>query len=238
MLSIVAIVFGLGVIVLFHEMGHLLMSKALGLEVPRFSLGFPPHIFKRRIGGTEYCIGVIPLGGYCRVNLGTTGDPVTDVSWFRRVLVALAGPFANLLLTALILMTVYGVVGWDVDLTPAVVGNADNPLGLGVGDTVLSVNGYPVADYYETLGMMYSVTPGTMTIGTSDGILERNYSLPVETVPFHALVPVVIGEAMIGFPAYESGIRAGDSIIAIDGKPVTIWHDFQSIVTGNTKELA
>ncbi len=238
MLSIVAIVFGLGVIVFFHEMGHLLMSKALGLEVPRFSLGFPPHIFKRKIGGTEYCIGVIPLGGYCRVNLGTTGEPATDVSWFRRVLVALAGPFANLVLTALILITIFGIVGWDIDIAPAVVGNADNPLGLGVGDTVLSVNGYPVADYYEMLGMMYSVTPGTMTVGTSAGTLERDYSLPAEAIPFQALIPAVIGEAMIGFPAYESGLRAGDSIIAIDGKPVAIWHDFQSIVTGNTQELA
>ncbi len=238
MLSIVAIVFGLGVIVFFHEMGHLLMSKALGLEVPRFSLGFPPHIFKRKIGGTEYCIGVIPLGGYCRVNLGTTGESATDISWFRRALVALAGPFANLVLTALILITIFGIVGWDIDIAPAVVGNADNPLGLGVGDTVLSVNGYPVADYYEMLGMMYSVTPGTMTVGTSAGTLERDYSLPAEAIPFQALIPAVIGEAMIGFPAYESGLRAGDSIIAIDGKPVAIWHDFQSIVTGNTQELA
>ena len=238
MLSILAIIFGLGVIVLFHEMGHLLMSKALGLDVPRFSIGFPPHIFKRKFGRTEYCIGVIPLGGYCSVNLGTTGEPVEDVSWFRRVLVALAGPFANLVLTALILIIVYGIVGWDIDITPSIVGNADNNLGLSVGDTVLSVDGYPVADYYEMLGRMYCATPGSMTVGTSAGLLEMSYSLPLETVPFHALIPVVIGEAMIGFPAYESGIRAGDSIIAIDGKPVAIWRDFHLMVTGNTEELA
>jgi len=238
MLSILAIIFGLGVIVFFHEMGHLLMSKALGLDVPRFSLGFPPHILKRKIGKTEYCVGVVPLGGYCKVNLGTTGEPVTDVSWFRRVLVALAGPFANLVLTALILITVYGIVGWDVDITPAVVGNSDNSLGLGAGDTVLSVNGYPISDYYEMLGMMYSSTTGTMTVGTASGVLEMSYSLSAETVPFYAMVPVVIGEAMIGFPAYESGIRAGDRIIAVDSKPVSIWHDFQSRVTGDTEELA
>ncbi len=238
MLSILAIIFGLGVIVFFHEMGHLLMSKAVGLDVPRFSLGFPPHIFKRKIGRTEYCIGVIPLGGYCKVNLGTTGEPVTEVSWFRRALVALAGPFANLALTVLILITVFGIVGWDIDIAPAVVGNVDNPLGLCVGDTVLSVNGYPVTDYYDMLNRMYSDAPGTLTAATAAGTLEMEYSLPAETVPFYALIPVVIGEALVGFPAYESGIRAGDSIIAVDGRPVAIWYDFQSLVTGNTDELA
>jgi len=237
MLSVIAIIFGLGLIVFFHEMGHLIMSKAVGLDVPRFSIGFPPHIFKRKVGRTEYCIGVIPLGGYCKVNLGTTGEPATDVSWFRRVLVALAGPFANLVLTTLILITIFGIVGWDINIAPAVVGNTDNSLGLGIGDTVLSVNGYPVEDYYDMLNRMYSATPGTMTVGTASGILKMSYSLPAETVPFHALVPVVIGEAMVGFPAYESGIRSGDSITAIDGRPVTIWHDFQSMVTGDTEEL-
>lgn len=238
MLSIAAIIFGLGVIVFFHEMGHLLMSKAVGLHVPRFSIGFPPHILKRKIGRTEYCIGVIPLGGYCKVDLGTTGEPATEVFWFRRVLVALAGPFANLVLTALILITIFGIVGWDVNITPAVVGDENNSLGLGTGDTVLSVNGYPVANYHDVLNRMYSDTPGTMTVGTSAGLIELKYSVPVETVPFYPLVPAVIGEALIGFPAYESGIRAGDSITSIDGRSIAIWSDFQSIVTDDTEELA
>ena len=238
MLSVLAIVFGLGIIVLFHEMGHLLMSKAVGLDVPRFSIGFPPHIFKKKAGRTEYCIGVIPLGGYCKVNLGTTGEPVLDVSWFKRALVALAGPFSNLVLTALILILIFGVVGWDVDIAPAVVGNADNALGLSIGDTVISVNGLPVSDYYELIDRMFADTRGTLLVGTASGRFEVKYSPLSDSLPFQPLIPVVIGEAMVGFPAYESGIRAGDSIIAINGEPVRIWHDFQSQVTGTTEELA
>jgi len=237
MLSVLAIVFGLGVIVFFHEIGHLLMAKAVGLDVPRFSLGFPPHIFKKKIGKTEYCIGLIPLGGYCKVNLGTTGETVERVSWFRRILVALAGPFANLVLTALILITVFGIVGWDIDIIPAVVGDADNSLGLGVGDTVVSVNGSPVSDYYDMLGAMYSDSSGTMTVGTLSGRIEVEFSSPLDSVPFVPLIPLIIGEAMIGFPAYESGIREGDSIAAIDGEPVRIWRNFQQKVTAATEEL-
>ncbi len=237
MLSVLAIVFGLGIVVIFHEMGHLLMSKAVGLDVPRFSIGFPPHIFKRKFGKTEYCIGVIPLGGYCKVNLGTTGEPVSDVSWLKRALVALAGPLANLVLTALILVLIFGVVGWDVDIAPAVVGNMDNALGLCTGDTVISVNGFPVSDYYDMLDRMYADTGGTLVVGTASGRLEVMYSPLGGSLPFHPLIPVVIGEAMVGFPAYESGIRAGDSIVTIDGEPVRIWYDFQSLVTGTTEEL-
>ena len=85
------------------------MAKIVGLSVPRFSIGFPPHIFRRKLGETEYCIGLIPLGGYCRVNLGTSGEPVESVAWYRRALVALAGPLANLLLTALILILIFGI---------------------------------------------------------------------------------------------------------------------------------
>jgi regulator of sigma E protease len=237
MLSVLAIVFALGVIVFFHEMGHLLMAKAVGLEVPRFSIGFPPHIFKRKIGSTEYCIGLIPLGGYCKVNLGTTGEQVENVSWIRRALVAVAGPFANLVLTALILITIFGIVGWDLDIAPAVAGNPDNSLGLFVGDTVLSVNGCPVSDYYDMLDRMQTDTEGVLTVGRDSERFEMGYSITDGRVPFYPLIPVVIDEAMVGFPAYESGIRPGDSIIAVDGVPVSIWHDFQTRISGSTREM-
>lgn len=237
MLSVIAIIFGLGIIVFFHEMGHLLMAKAVGLSAPRFSIGFPPHIFKKKLGKTEYCIGAIPLGGYCKVNLGTSGEPVQDVSWFKRSLVALAGPFANLVLTAVILILIFGVIGWDVSISPTIVGNSDNLLGLGVGDTVISVNGAQVSDYYEILEEMYEVPEGILLAGTDHGRIEVEYVLPPVTIPFHPLIPVVIGESMIGMPAYESGIRAGDSIIVINGKHVVIWNDFQTMVTSTTDEL-
>lgn len=237
MLSIFAIVFGLGIIVFFHEMGHLIMSKIAGLPVPRFSIGFPPHIFKRKIGETEYCIGLVPLGGYCKVNLGTTGEPVTDVSWFRRALVAVSGPLSNLVLTALILITIFGIVGWDMNVTPAVAGSSDNYLGLAEGDTVLFVGEEPVQDYYRMLDMLFSRRQGTMTVGTSSGRVEMEYSILEDSLPFRPLVPPVIDEAMVGFPAYESGIRPGDSVVAVDGSPVRLWDDFQARVTSTTKEL-
>ncbi len=237
MLSVLAIVFGLGVIVLFHELGHLLVSKMVGLPVPRFSVGFPPHIVRKKFGETEYCIGLVPLGGYCKVNLGTSGEPVEDVPWYKRAAVALAGPLSNLVLTALILITIFGIVGWDMNIVPTVAGNADNGLGLAVGDTVIAVDGDTVSDYYGMLDLMYRNTTGTLLVGTSSGRISREYSVLEDSIPFQPLIPPVIDEAMVGFPAYESGIRAGDSIVAVDGEPVHIWSQLQARITSTTKEL-
>ena len=237
MQSFLAIVFGLGVIVFFHEMGHLVMSKLAGLEVPRFSIGFPPHVFKKKIGGTEYCIGLVPLGGYCKVDLGTSGEPVSDVPWYKRALVALAGPFANFVLTALILITIFGIVGWDVDIAPSVVGNADNSLGLAPGDTILAVNGKPVDDYYQVLDEMYGEPRGSILAGTAEGRRDVVYSVTGDDIPFDPLIPVVIDESMVGFPAYESGIRPGDSIMTVNGRPMALWQDFQNAVTASPEEM-
>ena len=230
MLSALAVVFGLGVIVFFHEAGHFVAAKLAGLDAPRFSIGFPPHILKKKIGRTEYCIGAIPLGGYVKVDLGTLGEPVTGVAWYRRALVALAGPAANLLLTAVMLVLIFGVFGWEVSVFPAVVGNADNPLGLGVGDTILAFDGSAVGDYPDFLAALGTATGGVLTVGTPDGRTEVPFTLPPTEIPFEPLVPVVIAEALVGMPAYEAGIRPGDSILTIDGKPVRIWSDFQSLV--------
>jgi regulator of sigma E protease len=227
MLSALAVIFGLGVIVFFHEAGHFIVAKLVGLDAPRFSIGFPPHILKKKIRGTEYCIGAIPLGGYVKVNLGTFGDPVTDVSWFKRALVGVSGPFANLILTALILILVFGVVGLDISVFPTVVGNADNALGLAVGDTVLAVNGKEVADYDQLLVALGSSSEGRLLVGTAAGRIETEFALSPTDMPFEPLVPAVIGEALVGMPAYEAGIRPGDSIVTMNASPVRIWGDFQ-----------
>jgi len=227
MLSALAVVFGLGVIVFFHEAGHFIVAKLVGLDAPTFSIGFPPHILKKKIGRTEYCIGAIPLGGYVKVNLGTFGDPVTDVSWFKRALVGISGPFANLILTALILILVFGVVGLDISVFPTVVGNADNALGLAVGDTVLAVNGIEVAEYDQLLVALGSSSEGSLLVGTAAGRIETEFALSPTDMPFEPLVPAVIGESMVGMPAYEAGIRPGDSIVTMNASPVRIWGDFQ-----------
>ena len=67
MLVWLAPVFVLGIVVFVHEFGHFLAAKAFGVYAPRFSIGFGPAIVKKRIGETEYRIGILPIGGYVRM---------------------------------------------------------------------------------------------------------------------------------------------------------------------------
>ncbi|MCP4568279.1 MAG: RIP metalloprotease RseP, partial [FCB group bacterium] len=67
MITALSTIFVLGVLIFFHELGHFLVAKKSGIRVERFSLGFPPSIVKKKFGDTEYCIGLIPLGGYVKM---------------------------------------------------------------------------------------------------------------------------------------------------------------------------
>src|SRR5688500_9275990 len=57
----------LGILVAFHELGHFLAARWVGVKVLKFSLGFGPKLFGRQVGDTEYLVSAIPLGGYVKL---------------------------------------------------------------------------------------------------------------------------------------------------------------------------
>ena len=229
--SVLAVVLGLGVIVLIHELGHFLVAKMVGLDVERFSIGFPPHVIKLNRGGTEYCIGAIPLGGYVKVELGTSGEAVSNVSPWKRMLVVFAGPGSNLVLTALLFFLVLGVTGRSVSLLPAVASDSDGALGLSPGDTLVAVNGNPVDSYTDAFLDLSETPAGSITVGTPRGRISREYSIDPEEAPgFLPLIPPVVGEAPVGLPAHSAGIRAGDSLLAVDGSAMVSWDQMVSAI--------
>ncbi len=67
LLSIALLVLGFGFVIFWHELGHFLAAKAVGIYAPRFSIGFGPALFRKRWGETEYVIAALPLGGYVRM---------------------------------------------------------------------------------------------------------------------------------------------------------------------------
>jgi regulator of sigma E protease len=123
LLNIVALVIVLGVLVLLHEGGHFALARALAARVSVFSFGFGKRLFGFERGGTDYRVSLIPLGGYVRIHgLGPDESDVVGSSdaapepllprW-RRTLILLAGPGANLI-GALVFVTVAFVIGVQV----------------------------------------------------------------------------------------------------------------------------
>ena len=67
MLNIIAVIFVFSFLVIVHELGHFLAAKWMGVRVDKFSIGFPPTVYSRKIGETEFTISAIPLGGFVKM---------------------------------------------------------------------------------------------------------------------------------------------------------------------------
>jgi regulator of sigma E protease len=165
MLSFVAIALVLGGLIFFHELGHFLVARLLGVGVRTFSLGFGPKLFSFRRGQTEYRLSAIPLGGYVHMvgeqflDEGGELDPdFTEKEHFmlrppwQRMCVVAAGPLFNFLLAWLLFWTLLLAQGKMV--LPPVVGALQEggpayAAGLKPGDSILSIDQHPIKTWQE-----------------------------------------------------------------------------------------
>src|SRR5437867_3659686 len=119
--SVIAAAIVLGLLILFHELGHFTVAKRTGVGVVKFSIGFGPMVVGWRFGQTEYVLSAIPLGGFVKM-IGE--DPDEEISageerfafhrqaLWKRMAIVLAGPLANLVFAFIafsIGFAVYGV---------------------------------------------------------------------------------------------------------------------------------
>lgn len=150
----------LGVLIFAHELGHFLMAKRAGVGVLKFSLGFGPRLFGRKIGETEYLLSLIPLGGYVKLLGESDGEELSEEdarrsflkqSVWKRISIVAAGPVFNLLL-ALAIFTAINMVGLPV-LTPDIGSvqpdSAAMAAGLKAGDRIVAMEGQAVTKWDE-----------------------------------------------------------------------------------------
>src|SRR5579871_431279 len=114
LIDVVSVAVILGFMILIHEFGHYAVAKLLGVRVEQFAIGFGKRLVGFRRGGTDYRINALPLGGYVKMSGENpmderTGDPGEFLSHPRwhRFLIAIAGPFMNILLAVALLTCVY-----------------------------------------------------------------------------------------------------------------------------------
>ena len=126
MTTIISFVVVIGILILIHELGHFIVARWAGVGVERFSIGFGPVLLRWRGKETEYCLSVIPMGGYVKMMgeespiEGGEAQPYDPAKAFSlkplwvRFLIVFAGPGMNFLLAAVIFMIVLATVGRPV----------------------------------------------------------------------------------------------------------------------------
>jgi regulator of sigma E protease len=147
-------------LILFHELGHFLVAKYLGIGVERFSIGFGPKIAGFRRGETEYIVSVIPLGGYVKLlgddPRGADGDhprAFLNKPIGHRIAVVAAGPLANFALAVAIFAGVHWVglptpqISELPEVGEVVAGSPAQQADLRPGDRILMVDGRPVSKW-------------------------------------------------------------------------------------------
>ena len=159
--AIVSALVVLGLLIVFHELGHFLVAKKMGVGVLTFSVGFGPKLLGRRIGETEYVLSAVPLGGYVKM---VGEDPDEEVqeedrqrsfshqSLYKRTAIVAAGPLFNLLFSVLVFTVIFTVFGTPV-LTTRVGGvEAGSPAAqadLQKNDRIVRVDGGPIQEWEE-----------------------------------------------------------------------------------------
>lgn len=158
MLSLLIFLGVLSVLVIVHEWGHFAFARLFKIPVQRFSIGFGPQIFKKKFGETEFCVSIIPFGGYVKLEgeeaKESTGNPREFSSRppHEKIAVIFAGPLLNAVL-AFVLFTAVYIVGHPAYSTVVgglLEGYPAKQAGLRQGDRILAVNGQQI-DLWEDL---------------------------------------------------------------------------------------
>jgi regulator of sigma E protease len=255
---VLAFVVAIGVLVAVHEYGHFWMARRMGIRVLKFSIGFGRALWSRKgADGTEYAIAAIPLGGYVKL-LDEREGPIDPAQLseaynrkpvWRRVLVLLAGPFANFLfaVVAYWILFVAGipalkpVVGEVTEGSPAAIAN------LHEGDLITAVGRRETGTRESTVLAILDelMNGGTIELKVRDAAgNQRDVDLAVQgdrralTEPgallpglgfdfWYPVVPARVGKVMPASPAERAGLREGDRIVAVGGEPID---DFAGLV--------
>lgn len=171
-------------LIFFHELGHFLAARTLGVKVNTFSIGFGEKIYIKNIGGTDYCLSAIPLGGYVQLKGQDDTDPKaknydTDsynvLSPIKRIYILFAGPFFNFIL-AFFIYILLGSIGVE-RLAPSVghiaEGSAAASAGLAKNDKILAINGVKINEWDE-ISKNVKLEPSTILIDRNSSQMTIN----------------------------------------------------------------
>jgi len=247
------ILFLFGITIFVHEWGHFIVARKCGLKVEAFAIGMGPALIKKTIDEVEYKLCLFPIGGYVSLpQLDPSGmeklqgnsdgkKNIEDVSPWKKILVALAGPVCNIIFAILLgLIVSFG----DHPENPAIIGKIESnskafSLGLRSGDKIIKVNNNDVNSWYDV--QVESILSSNDKIDfhilrSKKEILVKNIEVndPEKSANFisgvYEAIPCVIGGVIKNSPAKIAGLEEKDIIKRLNGIAINDWYHFTEII--------
>lgn len=253
---------GLSVIIFIHELGHFFVARFFGVHVESFSIGMGPVLLHKTVKGTDYRLSLIPFGGYCGMKgekdfqtamenkldrIPAEKDSFYGVHPLKRIAIAFAGPFANVIL-AIAALSVVAMIGYDYYTSPnkiilASESYPDSPLsaaeaGLQTGDRITAINGKRIEYFSDIVEAVSLAARKTLhveadrngTAMTFTLVPELDKSTGAGKIGVLNWLDPVIESAAENSPAFNAGLQNGDRIIEADGKTVRNTVDLYEIL--------
>ncbi|MEP7035702.1 MAG: site-2 protease family protein [Dermatophilaceae bacterium] len=218
LLGVLFVALGVSLSIALHEVGHLLPAKRFGVKVTQYMVGFGPTVWSRQRGETEYGLKAIPLGGYIRMIGMFPPKPGADPSVLR----ASSTSYLSQLMDQ----------ARDESMDQIQPGDEHRVFyKLSVPKKVVVMLGGP------TMNLVIAVTllTGIFTLYGMGEITSRVSAVSqcVQTTSATAAAPAACSASDPKAPANLAGIRPGDRIISMAGRPVSTWDDVRALVRPN-----
>ena len=251
------LVLGLSILVGVHEWGHLITAKYFGMKVEKYSIGFPPKIWSKKIGETEYSIGAIPLGGFVKIagmidesldvkKLKAVPEPYefrAKPAW-QRLIVMMGGIIVNLILGVIIFIGL-ALVNGETYLSKETLNKhgivtyeLGEQLGFKTGDKILSVNGNDYERFSDLFSgdvllssdSYYTVSRNgkEIKIYLPNDFIEKISKDGIKNLIIAPRTPFSVGEVTQGSNADLAKLKMNDKIIALNGSPINYFDEFSS----------
>ncbi len=260
MYTLLAFLGAILLLISLHELGHLIVARWCGIKVLRFSVGFGKRLITKKWRNIEWCLSMIPLGGYVKMVDTREGKVASeDLPYafdkqppLKRIAVVVAGPLTNLILAVLLYWLSFGLGGIN-EVRPFVGEVAPFSIaqkaGFVSGDEIISIQGEPVHNFNDAytkiilnletgeLPVQVKTQDGNLIIrtinatGTNDAKAVAKRKIGLGLSPFK--MSQEIGVVQTHSPADKAGLKAGDRIIRVDNIAVPTWNDWVAIVEKN-----
>jgi regulator of sigma E protease len=243
---------GLALLILVHEAGHFFVALAVGMRPRKFYLGFPPPLARVRRKGVEYGIGAIPLGGYVKIP-GMYRPAGRDLGrWFLRAEDESAAVKERLVVLAATLDGGgYDAAGGDLDALEAAVRDAElSPSartqaekGIAELRDMVAPDAYWRQAAWRKIAVIFAGPATNLVLAVAlfaavFSVTVSAYRLGFSLQADGQAPSAVVADVQPGHPAAQAGLKAGDRVVAIGGRPVDALHISSTIRASKGRPIA